>query len=80
MLVHVERHVRLVQVAARAAHRALNRHVFLEKREPLSSIDSTAPLSMSERPFIKVPLNAASFRSACAKRPLRHHFLQSHPG
>ena len=42
---------------------------FLEKREPLSSIDSTAPLSMSERPFIKVPLNAASLRSACTNVP-----------
>ena len=42
---------------------------FLEKREPLSSIDSTAPLSMSERPFIKVPLSAASFRSACTNVP-----------
>ena len=30
VLVHVERHVRLVQVAARAAHRALDRHVFGE--------------------------------------------------
>ena len=42
---------------------------FLEKREPLSSIDSTAPLSMSERPFIKVPLSAASLRSACTNVP-----------
>ena len=42
---------------------------FLEKREPLSSIDSTAPLSMSERPFIKVPLKAASLRSACTNVP-----------
>ena len=42
---------------------------FLEKREPESSNDRTAPLSMSERPFIKVLLSAASLRSACTNVP-----------
>ena len=79
VLVHVERHVRLVQVAARAAHRALNRHVFGEARAAV--LDRQHGAVKHERtPLHKGAAQRRLFAKRLHKRPLRHHFLQSHPG
>ena len=79
VLVHVERHVRLVQVTARAAHRALDRHVFGEARAAV--LDRQHGTVEHERtPLHKGAAQRRLFAKRLHKRPLRHHFLQSHPG
>ncbi len=79
VLVHVEFHMRLVQVAARAAHRALNRHVFGEARAAV--LDRQHGAVEHERAALhKGAAQRRLFPERLHKRPLRHHFLQSHPG
>ena len=76
VLVHIEFHMRLVQVAARTAHRALDRHVLgkaragVLKRQHGAVEHERTPLhkGAAERRFLAKHLH---------KRPLRHHFLQS---
>ena len=79
VLVHVERHARLVQVAARAAHRALNRHVFGEARAAVLDRQHGA-VEHERTPLHKGAAQRRLFAKRLHKRPLRHHFLQSHPG
>ena len=79
VLVHVERHVRLVQVAARAAHRALNRHVFGEARAAVLNRQHGA-VEHERAALHKGAAQRRLFAKRLHKRPLRHHFLQSHPG
>ena len=79
VLVHVERHVRLVQVAARTAHRALNRHVFGEARAAVLDRQHGA-VEHERTPLHKGAAQRRLFPERLHKRPLRHHFLQSHPG
>ena len=79
VLVHVERHARLVQVAARAAHRALNRHVFGEARAAVLNRQHGA-VEHERTPLHKGAAQSRLFAKRLHKRPLRHHFLQSHPG
>ncbi len=79
VLVHVKRHVRLVQVAARAAHRALNRHVFGEARAAVLDRQNGA-VEHERTPLHKGSAQRRLFAKRLHKRPLRHHFLQSHPG
>ena len=79
VLVHIERHVRLVQVAARAAHRALDRHVFGEARAAV--LDRQHGTVEHERtPLHKGAAQRRLFAKRLHKSPLCHHFLQSHPG
>ena len=79
VLVHVKRHVRLVQVAARAAHRALNRHVFGEARAAVLDRQNGA-VEHERTPLHKGSSQRRLFAKRLHKRPLRHHFHQSHPG
>ena len=79
VLVHVERHVRLVQVAARTTHRALNRHVFGEARAAVLNRQHSA-VEHERTPLHKGAAQRRLFPERLHKRPLRHHFLQSHPG
>ena len=79
VLVHVEREVRLVQVAARTAHRALNRHVFGEARAAVLDRQHGA-VEHERTPLHKGAAQRRLFAKRLHKRPLRHHFLQSHPG
>ena len=79
VLVHIERHVRLVQVAARAAHRALNRHVFGEARAAVLNRQHGA-VEHERAALHKGAAQRRLFAKRLHKRPLRHHFLQSHPG
>ena len=79
VLVHIERHVRLVQVAARAAHRALNRHVFGEARAGVLKRQHGA-VEHERAPFHKGTAERRLFTKRLHKRPLRHHFLQSTQG
>ena len=79
VLVHVERHVRLVQVAARTAHRARNRHVFGEARAAVLDRQHGA-VEHERTPLHKGAAQRRLFPERLHKRPLRHHFLQSHPG
>ena len=79
VLVHVERYVRLVQVAARATHRALNRHVFGEARAAVLNRQHGA-VEHERTPLHKGATQRRLFPERLHKRPLRHHFLQSHPG
>ena len=77
VLVHVERHVRLVQVAARTTHRALNRHVFGEARAAV--LDRQHGAVEHERAALhKGAAQRRLFAKRLHKRPLCHHFLQSH--
>ena len=78
VLVHVEREVRLVQVAARTAHRALNRHVFGEARAAVLDRQHGA-VEHERTPLHKGAAQRRLFAKRLHKRPLRHHFLQSHP-
>ena len=79
VLVHIERHVRLVQVAARTAHCTLNRHVFGEARAAV--LDRQHGAVEHERAALhKGTAQRRLFPERLHKRPLRHHFLQSHPG
>ena len=79
VLVHVERHVRLVQVAARAAHRALDRHVLGEARAAV--LDRQHGTVEHERtPLHKGAAQRRLFPERLHKRPLCHHFLQSTHG
>ena len=78
VLVHVERHARLVQVAARTAHRALNRHVFGEARAAVLDRQHGA-VEHERTPLHKGAAQRRLFAKRLHKRPLRHHFLQSHP-
>ena len=79
VLVHVERHARLVQVATRTAHRALNRHVFGEARAAVLDRQHGA-VEHERTPLHKGATQRRLFPERLHKRPLRHHFLQSHPG
>ena len=76
VLVHVERHVRLVQVAARAAHRALDRHVFGEARAAVLDRQHGA-VEHERTPLHKGAAQRRFLTKRLHKRPLRHHFLQS---
>ena len=76
VLVHVERHARLVQVTARAAHRALDRHVFGEARAAV--LDRQHGAVEHERAALhKGAAQCRLFAKRLHKRPLCHHFLQS---
>ena len=79
VLVHVERHARLVQVAVRAAYRALNRHVFGEARAAVLNRQHGA-VEHERAALHKGAAQRRLFPERLHKRPLRHHFLQSHPG
>ena len=79
VLVHVERHMRLVQVAARTAHRALNRHVFGEARAAVLNRQHGA-VEHERTPLHKGAAQRRLFAKRLHKRPLRHHFLQSTQG
>ena len=79
VLVHIERHVRLVQVAARAAHRALNRHVFGEARAAVLNRQH-GTVEHERAALHKGAAQRRLFPERLHERPLRHHFLQSHPG
>ena len=76
VLVHVERHVRLVQVAARAAHRALNSHIFGEARAGVLKRQHGA-VEHERAPLHKGTAERRLLTKRLHKRPLRHHFLQS---
>ena len=76
VLVHVERHVRLVQVATRTAHRALNRHVFGEARATVLDRQHGA-VEHERTPLHKGAAQRRLFAKRLHERPLCHHFLQS---
>ena len=79
VLVHVERHVRLVQVAARATHCTLNRHVFGEARATVLDRQHGA-VEHERTPLHKGAAQRRLFPERLHKRPLCHHFLQSTQG
>ena len=79
VLVHVERHVRLVQVAARAAHRALNRHILGEARAAVLDRQHGA-VEHERTPLHKGAAQRRLLTKRLCKRPLCHHFLQSTHG
>ena len=79
VLVHVERHVRLVQVAARATHRALDVHVFGEARAGVLKRQH-GTVEHERAPLHKGTAERRLLTKRLRKRPLCHHFLQSHPG
>ena len=79
VLVHIERHVRLVQVAARTAHRALDRHVLGEARAGVLKRQHGA-VEHERTSLHKGAAERRLLTKRLHKRPLRHHFLQSHAG
>ena len=78
-LVHVERHVRLVQVTARATHRTLDIHVFGEARARVFERQH-GTVEHERTPLHKGAAERRLFTKHLRKRPLRHHFLQSRAG
>ena len=76
VLVHIERHVCLVQVAARAAHRALDSHIFGEARAGVLKRQHGA-VEHERAPLHKGTAERRLLTKRLHKRPLRHHFLQS---
>ena len=79
VLVHIEFHMRLVQVAARTAHRALDRHVLGEARAGVLKRQHGA-VEHERTPLHKGATERRFLAKRLHKRPLCHHFLQSHAG
>ena len=79
VLVHIERHVRLIQVAARTTHRTLDIHVFGEARTGVLKRQHGA-VEHERTPLHKGTAERRLLTKRLHKRPLRHRFLQSHPG
>ena len=79
VLVHIERHVRLIQVAARTTHRTLDIHVFGKARAGVLKRQHGA-VEHERTPLHKGTAERRLLTKRLHKRPLRHRFLQSHPG
>ena len=78
-LVHIERHVRLVQVATGTAHRALDRHVLGKARAGVLKRQHGA-VEHERTPLHKGAAERRFLTKRLHKRPLCHHFLQSRAG
>ena len=79
VLVHIEFHMRLVQVAARTAHRALDRHVLGEARAGVLKRQHGA-VEHERTPLHKGAAQRRFLAKRLHKRPQCHHFLQSRAG
>ena len=76
VLVHIERHVRLVQVATGTAHRALDRHVLGKARAGVLKRQHGA-VEHERTPLHKGAAERRLLTKRLHKRPQCHHFLQS---